>query len=130
MGNTEINLKNPISVSNIFKTDEKEATRVPDMMDNKGNIIISNWINDTSRPVQPLNERPIFHFDHTKVCGPPQLMAPEKKSGHYEKIRKAMTSYFYVSNNKPSGLPQAMVVSKDEAEGKGNKPAPRRAPVA
>ena len=100
------------------------------MMDNKGNIIISNWINDTSRPVQPLNGRPIFHFDHTKVCGPPQLMAPEKKGGHYEKIRKAMTSYFYVSNNKPSGLPQAMVVSKDEAEGKGNKPVPRRAPVA
>merc|ERR1711957_785010 len=176
--NTVRDLKNPISVSNIFKTDEKEdmstllpfsfftyqgsltmppctedtiiyvassplqigstslqliqeATRVPDMMDNKGNIIISNWINDTSRPVQPLNGRPIFHFDHTKVCGPPQLMgAPEKKSGHYEKIRKAMTSYFYVSNNKPSGLPQAMVVSKDEAEGKGNKPAPRRAPVA
>ena len=175
--NTSRDLKNPISVSNIFKTDEKEdmstllpfsfftyqgslttppctedtivyvassplqigstslqliqeATRVPDMMDNKGNIIISNWINDTSRPVQPLNGRPIFHFDHTKVCGPPQLMAPEKKGGHYEKIRKAMTSYFYVSNNKPSGLPQAMVVSKDEAEGKGNKPVLRRAPVA
>ena len=172
--NTSRDLKNPVSVANIFKTDEKddistlapfsfftyqgslttppctedtiiyvaseplkigstalqlieEATRVPDMMDNKGNVIISNWINDTSRPVQPLNGRPIFHFDHTKVCGPPAQLQPVAKSGHYEKIRKAMTSYFYVNSNKPSGIPQAWVVSKDEAEGKGNKPVPIRA---
>ena len=172
--NTVRDLKNSVSVANIFKTDEKEemstllpfsfftyqgslttppctedtvvyvassplkigstslqlieeATRVPDMMDNRGNIIISNWINDTSRPVQPLNGRPIFHFDHTKVCGPSPILAPAPKSGHYEKIRKAFTSYFYVNNNKPTGLPNAYVVSKDEAEGKGDKPKPTRA---
>jgi len=103
----------------------QEATRVPDMMDNRGNVIVSNWINDTSRPVQPLNGRPVFWFDHTKTCGPKPQIKPEPPSGHYERIRKAFTSYFYVNNDKPSGLPNSYVVSESEAKGEGNKPKPR-----
>jgi len=169
--NTSRDMKNPVSIANIFKTEEteemstlnpfsfftyqgslttppctedtivyvaseplkigstslqliEEATRIPDMQDNRGNVIVSNFINDTSRPVQPLNGRPVFHFDHTKTCGPAPLLKPAPPSGHYEKIRKAMTSYFYVNNNKPSGLPNSYVVSEDEAKGKGNKPKP------
>jgi len=37
--------------------------------------------------------------------------------GHYEKVQKAFTKYFYVNNLAPSGLPNAFVVSKEEATG-------------
>ena len=170
---TSKDMKNPISVNNIFKTDEaeeistmnpfsfftyqgsltappctedtiiyvasnplqigstamqliQEATRVPDFMDNRGNMIISTWNSLNARPVQPLKGRPVFHFDHTKTCGPPPQVKPEVPVGHYEKIRKASTSYFYVNTNSPSGLPNAYVVSEDEAKGKGNKPNPNK----
>ena len=170
--NHERYLKNPVSVQNIFKTEEsdqvgamspfsfytyqgslttppctedtivyvaskplqisstalelfKESTRIPDMMDNRGNVIISDSTNDSARIVQPLKGRPVFFFDHTKTCGPAPPVIAEAPSGHYEKIRKAFTSYFYVSNDKPSGLPNAWVISEDEAKGKGNKPSPQ-----
>jgi len=169
--NTSRDLKNPVFLGNIFKTDEEdkpssmapfsfftyqgslttppctedtivyvasqplkigstpyqlfqEATRVPDLTDNKGNVIVSNWINETARSPQPLNGRPVFWFDHTKTCGAQPPIKPEIPSGHYERIRKSFTSYFYVNNNKPSGLPNAYVVSEDEAKGKGNRPNP------
>jgi hypothetical protein len=35
--------------------------------------------------------------------------------GHYEKVVKSNTEYFYVDGNDPSGLPGAYVVSKSEA---------------
>ena len=171
--NKERFLKNPVSIQNIFKTEEsdqvgamspfsfytyqgslttppctedtiiyvaskpleisstalelfKESTRIPDMMDNRGNIIISDSINDTFRDVQPLNGRPVFWFDHTKTCGPkPPSPVDTSDSGHYEKLRKAFTSYFYVNNDSPSGLPNAYVVSEDEAKGRGQKPNPK-----
>lgn len=99
----------------------QEATRIPDIMDSKGNIISNNWNNLNARPVQPLNGRPVFWFDHTKTCGPP---APKVKvsEGHYEKMRKSFTSYFFVNNDKPSGLPNAWVVSEGEAKGFGTWP--------
>jgi carbonic anhydrase len=94
----------------------QETTRIPDMMDAKGNIINSNFVNETSRPVQPLNGRPVFHYDHTNRCMRPDLK-PAIPKGHYEKIRKAFTTYFYVNTNKPSGLPNSYVVSEGEAKG-------------
>ncbi len=39
------------------------------------------------------------------------------EEGHYEKISKIKTNYFYVNDEKPSGIPNAFVVSKDEAFG-------------
>lgn len=101
----------------------QEATRVPDLMDNKGNVIVSNWNPETARKTQPINGRPIFHHVPEKECGRPQKPTPNP--GHYEKIRKSFTSYFYVNNQAPSGLPNAYVVSEDEAKGKGDRPAPK-----
>jgi len=103
----------------------QEATRVPDLQDVKGNIIQSNWINVTNRPVQPLNGRPVFWFDHTKLCGPKPDIKPIEPSGHYERVRKTFTSYFYVNNDKPSGLPNSYVVSEGEAKGEGPWPKPK-----
>lgn len=37
--------------------------------------------------------------------------------GHYEKVEKKVTKYYYVDSNKPSGIPDSYVVSKNEAEG-------------
>ena len=37
-----------------------------------------------------------------------------------------MTNYFYVSGNDPSGVPNAYVVSEDEAQGKGYLPNPKK----
>ena len=100
----------------------QEATRIPDLMDNRGNVIISDWHPETARKIQELNGRPVFHHTPTD-CGRPKLA--KKSQGHYEKIRKAITSYFYVNNSKPSGLPNAYVVSVDEAKGKRGKPKPK-----
>lgn len=99
----------------------QESTRVPDVEDNKGNIIVSNLRPETARDIQELNGRPIFH--HTAMdCTPPVKIKPAP--GHYEKVRKAFTSYFFVSNNKPSGLPNAYVVSKAEAKDGNFAPVP------
>jgi hypothetical protein len=41
----------------------------------------------------------------------------KKLSGHFEKVDKKMTDYFYVSDDKPSGIPNAFVISPSEAFG-------------
>jgi hypothetical protein len=38
-------------------------------------------------------------------------------NGHYEKVKEDITRYFYVNDNKPSGAPNAFVVSESEAKG-------------
>jgi carbonic anhydrase len=102
----------------------QEASRIPDMMDNRGNVIVSNWVSESARKIQELNGRPVFHHKPTN-CGRPTVEKPNP--GHYEKIRKAFTSYFYVSNDSPSGLPNSYVVSEGEAKGEGNRPKPKGA---
>lgn len=102
----------------------QEALRVPDLMDERGNVIVSDWVPKSARKTQPLNGRPVFHFDHEKFCP----SAPKKTKeivGHYEKIKKAITNYFYVGGNDPSGIPNSYVVSEDEALGKGYGPNAR-----
>jgi hypothetical protein len=97
----------------------QEALRAPDMMDNKGNVIVSDSISNSSRDVQPLNGRPVFHYDYEKFCGPEeQTSSKEEDTGHYEKVLTAMTKYFYVSDSKPSGIPGAFLISEKEALGK------------
>lgn len=100
----------------------QEATRIPDLEDQKGNIIVSNMRPETSRKTQELNGRPVFHHNPYD-CSPPTK--PKKTYGHYEKVRKALTSYFYVNNDKPSGLPNAYVVSKEEAKNSNFMPVPK-----
>lgn len=103
----------------------QEALRIPDMMDNKGNVIVSDWIPKSNRKIQPLNGRPVFHYNHEVNCPTPPK-APKVEVGHYEKIKKSVTNYYYVSGNDPSGLPNSFVVAEDEALGKGNSPNPKK----
>ncbi len=44
---------------------------------------------------------------------------PREKNplGHFEKVEKKMTDYFFVSDDKPSGIPNAFVISPSEAFG-------------
>jgi hypothetical protein len=81
-----------------------------------------------------LNGRAIFYYDHLKYCGNPKKIEKQfgyklssssksigrkrRVKGHYEKVLKKMTEYFYVSGPIPSGLPGAYVVSPKEALGK------------
>lgn len=46
-------------------------------------------------------------------------MEDEKNNnfGHYEKVQKKQTHYFFVTGHDPSGVPNALVVSSKEAEG-------------
>jgi carbonic anhydrase len=110
----------PLAVGTLHLQLLQEALRVPDMMDNKGNVIVSDSIAKSSRDVQPLNGRPVFHYSHEKYCGPDENTKKdqEEEPGHYEKVLSAMTKYFYVSDSKPSGIPGAFVVSEKEALGK------------
>lgn len=94
-----------------------EALRVPDMMDRFGNIIVSDFMPESNRSVQPLNGRPVFHYDHTKFCMPQPKLPNVAKIGHYEKYNKVLTKYFYVNSKDPSGVPNAYVVSEKEAKG-------------
>ena len=109
----------PIELSNTTLEMFKESLRVPDMMDSKGNVHVSNSVLENNRSTQPLNGRPIFHYDHSNTC--PEFKKAKqggyKKKGHYEKIPKEVVKYFYVNGNKPSGIPNAYVVTNREALG-------------
>ena len=90
-----------------------EALRIPDMITPTGDVVVSNSITENNRVLQPVNGRPIFYY---KSC---DLIKKKivKPSGHYEKVIKEATKYFYVNGQEPSGLPGAFVVSKKEAVG-------------
>jgi len=109
----------PIELSNTTLEMFKESLRVPDMMDAKGNVHVSDTILENNRGVQPLNGRPIFHYDHSNDC--PTFRKGKqggyKKRGHYEKITKEAIKYFYVNGEAPSGIPNAFVVTNKEALG-------------
>jgi carbonic anhydrase len=97
----------------------QEALRVPDIINEKGDITVSDLIPISNRNIQPLNGRPVFHYDHEKNCGPDKDKKKDGSGdddiGHYEKIRQVNTKYFYVPDQKISGIPNAFVVSKNEA---------------
>lgn len=86
----------------------KEALRDWDQSDNE----ISNI-----RDVQPLNGRSVFFYDASN-CKTKNSVVPEKKpTGHYEKVHKKSTEYFFVNSKDPSWLPDSYVVSESEAKG-------------
>jgi hypothetical protein len=113
----------PILLGSTALTLFKEALRVPDMIDAKtGNVVTSDKRPINNRATQPLNGRPVFHYDHEKYCGPDATLKKNNKiTGHYEKIATAVTKYFYVNSEKPSGMPNSYVVSNNEAKGKPEK---------
>lgn len=112
----------PLRIGSTALTLFKEALRVPDQLQSNGSsfdVIVSDWLPVSNRETQELKGRPIFHYDHLKYCPlgppkPPQVMP----IGHYEKMKRDVTNYFFVSGSKPSGIPGAFVVPNEEAGGK------------
>jgi carbonic anhydrase len=111
----------PIDLSNTALELFKEALRVPDRMDAKGNIVVSNILMENNRSVQALNGRTIFHYDHLKYNCPDfrKKNIGQKFNGHYEKRTKEVVEYVYVNGFNPSGMPGSFVVSEKEANGTG-----------
>jgi carbonic anhydrase len=109
----------PIPTAGLVLQLFKEAGRLPDMMDSAGNIIINTNLSMNARKIQPTNGRNIYYFSVKEVVGPePEEPVKPKPEGHYEKVNRKMTQYFYVNDEVPSGLPGAFVVSESEAKGK------------
>jgi carbonic anhydrase len=91
----------------------QEALRIPDMITQTGDVIVSDNINGNNRALQAVNGRPIFYYKSCDIIKK-KVVQP---TGHYEKVIKEATKYFYVNGEQPSGLPGAFVVSKKEAMG-------------
>ena len=98
----------------------KEALKVPDQIESNGSsfdVIVSDQLPISNRATQDLRGRPVFYYDHGKYCGNVEPVKPDVKPiGHYEKMSRDATNYFFVSGNKPSGIPGAFVVPNDEAK--------------
>lgn len=106
----------PIPLSTTTLRLLQEAIRVPDYRDDKDNIITSDIPPENDRFIQDRNGRPVFYFDHEKYCGTDQPRKKEEE-GHYEKVKLRRENIFYVNDQKPSGIPEAFVISSDEAFG-------------
>lgn len=108
----------PIKVGSTALQMFQEALRIPDSVDTVNNIInMTNQTPANARKTQPLNSRVVFHYDHVKYCGPDFVERAEVPKGHFEKMEKVATQYFFVNTPEPSGLPGAIAVSDDEAKG-------------
>src|SRR5690606_14235550 len=96
----------------------QEALRRSDVINPAtGQIYVSDETTENYRKTQPLNDRNVFYFDHKKYCGPEVKKQKPKPEGHYEKVRRKATEYFYVNGMAPSGLPNSFVVTEKEAKG-------------
>lgn len=111
----------PVELSNTALEMFKESLRIPDQMDNNGNVKLSNSSLDNARLTQPLNGRAVFHYNHADF-GCPQMNLKKSKQGgggsgegHYERVDRTATEYFFVNGQKPSGIPNAFVVPTKEA---------------
>jgi len=98
----------------------QEALRAPDVIKSTGSkttIKVSSDLPVSNRDIQELNGRPVFHYDHTKYCFINEDKPKPKPVGHYEKMKRDVEKIFYVSGNRPSGIPGAFVVPTEEVEG-------------
>jgi len=93
----------------------KEALQVQEGINRLGEILYKNQENN--RAIQNSNGRSIFHFDSSDCLFDRKRKGAAKKNGHYEKVPRKVQSYFYVNTPKPSGLPNAWVVTEREALG-------------
>ncbi len=110
----------PIPLSSSALTMFHEALRIPDLMDSKGNVIISDILPVSNRDTQHKHGRNVFYYkspSQFELKAPKEFTPPE---GHYEKIKHHTNNYYFVNNDKPSGMPGSLVVSKDEATGGAN----------
>ena len=95
----------------------KEALRFPDQTDQFGNIKVAESIIDNNRAIQNQHGRAIFHYDSSMCINTVKNKTRPADFGHFEKVVKETKQYFHVSGDKPSGLPNAWVVTDKEALG-------------
>lgn len=107
----------PIPLSTTTLTLLKEAVRMPDKQVNNNRIYLSDVEIENDRKIQNTNGRPVFYYNHEKYCGP-EVQKKKKEYGHYEKVRLTHENIFYVPDDKPSGIPEAFLIGKNEAFGK------------
>jgi len=70
---------------------------------------------ENTRSIQKKGCREVLYYNNH--CNMNKKPREKKLSGHFEKVDKKMTDYFYVSDDKPSGIPNAFVISPSEAFG-------------
>jgi carbonic anhydrase len=69
------------------------------------------------REVQPLNGRSVFFYD-ASMCKPVVSPSPPAQPvGHFERLKRKITQFFFVNGEAPSGLPDSYLVSENEAKG-------------
>jgi carbonic anhydrase len=109
----------PIEVGPTILNLFKEAIRYPDLRSSNGDVIVSTSTGDNNRNTQPLNGRNVFYYNVPKedLSVLKKRFDAPKVQGHYEKVVKNINNYYWVNNNKPSGMPGSLVVSDEEAKG-------------
>jgi len=112
----------PIYIGTVAIEMFKEALKIPDTVDENGELQVSMLKLENYRSEQKLNGRAVFHFDHLQNCGPSDSenvrLRRRKPKGHFEKKIAFTPEYFYVNSKSPSGMPGAYVVSREEAFGR------------
>lgn len=106
----------PIPLSSTTIKLLQEAIRIPDRKDENDVIYSADILPENDRKIQNRNGRPVFYFDHEKYCGP-DAPKEKKENGHFEKVQVKKDEVFYVPDKKPSGFPEAFVISENEANG-------------
>ena len=113
----------PIEMSSTTIALFKEALRVPDTINENGQVFLGDLEEKFSnRAIQQLNGREVEYYNHLKYGCPEFIQKKKLKKriqGHYEKRTVDSTEYFYVNGNKTSGIPGALVVPEQEAKEKG-----------
>jgi hypothetical protein len=66
--------------------------------------------------IQRQFDREIFFYDKKRGCQPYQPRDGSEFKGHWEKVQDKIDKYYYVKGMRPSGVPNAQVVSQGEAE--------------
>lgn len=107
----------PLKLSSTSIALLKEALQKPDLKDKYGKIYKDRKYYTSSRNVQEINGRPIFHWENKCKEDPIKPI----QDGHYEKITEKATQYFFINSSEPSGIPGALVVPEKEAIGEDYK---------
>ena len=90
---------------------------VTENVDMSGNMTIDmNAKFGNCRATQDDKGRSIYYYEcQGNECKKPVDPTPPV-SGHYEKVKQPAMQYFHVDSNNPSGIPNAFVVTPDEAK--------------
>lgn len=74
-------------------------------------------LDGSNRELMPLRNREVLFFDRLLSCTPYEESKKDiKLKGHYERVDKVATKYFYVDSEKPSGIKDAFVISEKESK--------------